>query len=204
MTPYELEELARQTSPALMKKTAALVAVSELPGFDPFFRDRLKEDISETFGTTSNEFNEVMHSKGITKHADIGNAVYGTAVATLAAVGAAAANDVYNIAKRGLTRGTNFKRMMVQSPELAHQYDHKTIQQSFDAIHRFAPEITADPTLAAAAVGQMAGSDPAYKLNIAKQIGEIQKNQGQQLGYGGIKADFSRVRSEPHTGKKGD
>jgi hypothetical protein len=77
------------------------------------------------------------------------------ALAMGGAVGAAAvggiamalAGDMYEAAKRGVTKGRNYKAMMEANPQL-NRMSAKEVQKAFSVLHRFNPEFSGDPTVA--------------------------------------------------------
>jgi hypothetical protein len=54
------------------------------------------------------------------------------------------ATDLYDTAKRGLNKGRNFRHIMLANPELK-KTDKERLHNAYDALHRYAPEFTADP-----------------------------------------------------------
>ncbi len=77
------------------------------------------------------------------------------------AVGAAAAGgialalagDMYDAAKRGITKGRDYTAMMQANPHLQ-KMPAKDVQKAFSVLHRFNPEFAGDPTVAGAWVGR--------------------------------------------------
>lgn len=83
------------------------------------------------------------------------------ALALGGAVGAAAAGgialalagDMYDAAKRGITKGRDYKAMMQANPPLQ-KMPAKEVQKAFSVLHRLNPEFAGDPTVAGAWVGR--------------------------------------------------
>lgn len=91
------------------------------------------------------------------------------AAAGIAAAGGIAmslAGDMYEAAKRGITKSRNYKSMMEANPTLA-EMPAKDVQKAFSVLHRFNPEFSADPTVSGAWVTRQVqmtsgGNDVAY------------------------------------------
>jgi hypothetical protein len=79
----------------------------------------------------------------------------GAAVGTAAAGGIALAlaGDMYDAAKRGITKGRDYKSMMKENPSLQ-RLPAKDVQKAFSVLHRFNPEFASDATVAGAWVGR--------------------------------------------------
>ena len=91
----------------------------------------------------------------------------------LAAMGASTlagsiASDLYDVAKRGLTASSNFKRI-VDSNEQLGAYEKKDVKKAFDTLHRFAPEFTADPSIGGQIIHRMMET-PHDQHNIVKDF----------------------------------
>lgn len=84
-----------------------------------------------------------------------GAATLGGAVGAAAAGGIALAlaGDMYEAAKRGITKGRDYKSMMQANPALKNM-SAKEVQKAFSVLHRFNPEFASDPTVAGAWVGR--------------------------------------------------
>lgn len=84
-----------------------------------------------------------------------GAAALGGAVGAAAAGGIALAlaGDLYDAAKRGITKGRDYKNMMKNNPNLQ-QHPAKEVQKAFSVLHRFNPEFAGDPTVAGAWVNR--------------------------------------------------
>lgn len=79
----------------------------------------------------------------------------GGAVGTAAAGGIALAlaGDLYDAAKRGITKGRDYKAMMKENPALQKE-PAKEVQKAFSVLHKFNPEFAGDPTVAGAWVAR--------------------------------------------------
>lgn len=82
--------------------------------------------------------------------AALGGAVGAAAVGGIAL---ALAGDMYDAAKRGITKGRDYKSMMKENPALQ-RLPAKEVQKAFSVLHRFNPEFASDPTVAGAWVGR--------------------------------------------------
>jgi hypothetical protein len=138
MNPSEILTAAAEAKPELIEKVA--MALFALEHIDPDFASELAGDI-----------------KSITEHtvektaADMsgGLKAFTAAAGGALAVGlaGAVATDLYDAAKRGLTKGLNYKRILDANPDLKKNYDGKDLKNAYGTFHRYAPEFTADPNL---------------------------------------------------------
>jgi hypothetical protein len=153
---------AHDARPDLLEKVATAVAL--LGVIDTDYEQELIQEIRQiveyaTEKTAAADFNR------------FGMAFGGT---LLAGLGASMATDLYDAAKRGLTKGRNFQRVMEANPELK-QFDKKVLKSSFDTLHRYTPEFTADPILGGALMGAIVAS-PANAVSIVKDFTNARKN----------------------------
>lgn len=153
---------AHDARPDLLEKVATAVAL--LGVIDTDYEQELVQEIRQiveyaTEKTAAADFNQ------------FGMALGGT---LLAGLGASMATDLYDAAKRGLTKGRNFQRVMEANPELK-QFDKKVLKSSFDTLHRYTPEFTADPILGGALMGAIVAS-PANAVSIVKDFTNARKN----------------------------
>ena len=136
MDSNEFLTAAYKANPEFLEKTAQALLILEQ--WEPTFAAELAADI-EAITTTTME-----------KVASFGNTVLKGAGAVAAAVsigvGTAVAGDLYDAAKRGLTKGSNLRNILIQHPNLR-LGDKKVLLDSFTTLHRYAPEFTADPVL---------------------------------------------------------
>jgi len=79
--------------------------------------------------------------------------------------------DLYDAAKRGLTKGRNFDRIMDANPNLKRELDRKQMLMAFDALHRYAPDFTADPLIGGALLKQVAELPQMSHKTIIELIG---------------------------------
>lgn len=137
MQAHDILQAANEARPDLISKTASAIAILEKlsPGH--------ASDLAQEMGTI------ISYTSEKTAAADFRNFGMGVAGTLVAGLGTAVASDLYDAAKRGLTKGQNFSRIMEANPELHARFkaDPKAMRMSFDTIHRYAPEFTADPIL---------------------------------------------------------
>lgn len=145
MTPADILSAAYEANPEFVEKTANALFVLEQWGQSEFAAE-LAEDISTITNVT------------LEKTAGLGDAALKAALGAGAAVGVgvagAVAGDLYDAAKRGLTKGNNLKRILVNNPELQ-RGDRKALVRSFNTLHRYAPEFTSDPMLGGQILNRM-------------------------------------------------
>lgn len=65
------------------------------------------------------------------------------------------AGDMYDSVRRGLTKGRNYKNMLLADPSLR-ELPAADVQRAFSVLHRFNPEFASDPTVAASWVKRQA------------------------------------------------
>lgn len=70
--------------------------------------------------------------------------------------------------------------MMVASPDLKH-YDKTELKRSFDTIHRYAPEMTADPMVSTQLVRGLIAS-PENAVGFVKELLQSRKNLADSKG----------------------
>lgn len=79
--------------------------------------------------------------------------------------------DLYDAAKRGFTKGRNFNRIMEANPSLKRELDRKQMLMAFDALHRYAPDFTADPLVGGALLKQLTELPQMSHKTIIELIG---------------------------------
>lgn len=104
---------------------------------------------------------------------DVGNVAKGTAAAmgvmTAGGIAMALAGDLYEAAKRGLTRGRDYKAMLEANPDLAKPSYSTKVKASFGTLHRFNPDFAKDPNVAGQYV-RSAIEIPGSELTSAKDL----------------------------------
>ncbi len=83
-------------------------------------------------------------------------------------VAMALAGDLYEAAKRGLTKSRNYRSMLDENPDLKKMPARK-VQESFNVLHQFNPEFASNPTVAGAFVRKNS-QFPEFDV---KQLGEL-------------------------------
>lgn len=160
------EDLIRQAgavAPELMQKTAAIL--THLEQRDPDTAAVVAREIGEVAGYTY----EKLASYGAVARwgAMVGGGIASGVLSNMA-------GDLYATAKRGLSRQSNFNSILKANPDLK-QFDKKRLQDSFDAIHRYAPEMTADPLVGGSLLKSVA-DNPGNEAVAIKEIITTQKN----------------------------
>lgn len=165
MTLEEALKLADETAPELLMKTAGAVAALEkiAPGFVP--------DVYRGF----EEVAEYVTEKTAANWGGLGASVGG---AVLGGLGVSIAGDLYDVAKRGLSAGRNFRRIMDANPSLKHDVDPARLKPAFDAIHRYAPEMTADPMVGGSLLRAITELPPGSEHSLISNIISARKNLG--------------------------
>jgi len=182
MTPNELLAAAAKANPEFIEKTANAMMVLEQ--WEPAFAKELADDIKTITSVTLEK------TASFTDFAIKG--VVGGAAALGGGVAGAMAGDLYDAAKRGLTKGGNLKRILANNPDLK-KGDRKTLLNSFNTLHRYAPEFTADPMLGGQLLSRMIEL-PHDQANMVKDLltsrktlGDAKRNQfalGKSFGGG--------------------
>lgn len=172
MNTESLLKLANAVSPEKVQETADLLEeLISLGGFE--YEDALKE-INETLSVSM----EKISSPG-SLLSKIPSAVsgYGKTVGAglVGSIAAAVATDLYDAAKRGMSKGNDFRTIMKANPELADQYDLKELKSKFDTLHKFAPEFAGDPNLGGDMLKQVMEL-PHNQMNYIKDLVATRKN----------------------------
>ena len=134
----EILKAAGEAAPELLEKVAKALFVLE--HIDPEFAEDLTAELSTITEYTSEKVSAT----------DLGGPkawALGVAGMVGAGLAGAVATDLYDAAKRGLTKGMNFKRIMEANPDIKRNFDQKDIKKSYDTFHRYAPDFTSDPNL---------------------------------------------------------
>lgn len=168
MNVSEVMSAAYEADPVKMEKVAkALFVVEHIDA-------GLAREMADELAFIADYTVEKTAALNLAPAADVGKKVM-VGAATMAGAGllAAVATDLYDAAKRGLTKGQNFKRIMDANPQFKGQKAQALA--AFNAVHRYAPELTADPLVGGSlmnAIIQM--PDGAY--NTIKDVAGIRKN----------------------------
>lgn len=174
-THAELLQAAAEERPDLLEKVAKTLYVLE--NTDPEEASVLTEKIAAITGVAK----EKIAGEFVDK------ALVGGAGMLLAGLGAAVATDLYDAAKHGLTKTRNFRRIVETTPELQ-QYDQGRVKSVYNALHKFAPEFTADPVLGGAVVANLAaspvGAEHTLLLQMVRARKELQEAKHKQIDFG--------------------
>ncbi len=129
-----------------------------------------KEEItSELDGLMKKAFEMPGWAGGMGKSMASGAGMVGGAVA--AGIAYALAGDMYDAAKRGITKSRNYQAMMSQNPDLK-EMPAKNVQQAFSVLHHFNPEFSSNPIVAGSWVRRQAtyGEDV---LGNTQELGQL-------------------------------
>jgi hypothetical protein len=176
MTNQELIEGVGEAAPDVMEKVAFALSLSEK--LVPEFAQEITDDIQDILEVTHQrmaDFDAMPKTASVGEIA--GKAGLGVATGLGAALFSSLGADMYDAARRGLTKSRNFNAIVRQNPELVHKYDKSTLQKSFNTLHRYGPEFTADPTLGAQLLGAMAETaSSGGNYNVVKDLLGSRKN----------------------------
>lgn len=179
----DLLKLAHEARPDLIDKVAAGLVVLE-----KLFPEEV-EEVKSNLGFVAGKADEGIKTAGSADYKRFGLAVGATVAAGL---GSAVASDLYDVVKRGLSRGRNFKNILNANPDLVKSFDKSQLRASFNVVHRYAPEFTADPTMGGAilhSLSQMPHSEHQIVeklINARKNLIEAKRKQFSTLS---VKAD---------------
>jgi hypothetical protein len=94
-------------------------------------------------------------------------------------VGLALAGDLYDAAKRGITKTRDYKAMLSSNPDLKDK-PARQVQSLFSTLHKFNPEFASDPLVAGSFVRnhvEMANSEQgAVDINVLNSLVSSRKN----------------------------
>lgn len=158
MRTADILQLAHDADPEIMKEAALNLALLERVA--PQFVPEVVEEFQKISQRVSEKTKEAGFLSGVGKNA------IGVAAGTVAAgIGLAIATDLYNSARKGLTKGRNYRRMMESNPELKEleQRDKKRFNTMFGVLHRNAPDLAADPFFSGAFMARTVAADKAVE-----------------------------------------
>ena len=113
------------------------------------FKDEILEDLD---GLMKKAFNMPAFMTGDTARS-VGGGAAAVGGAVAAGIAYALAGDMYDAAKRGITKSRNYKNMMDANPELRKR-PAKDVQKAFSVLQKLNPEFAGEPTIAGAWVGK--------------------------------------------------
>jgi hypothetical protein len=184
MNTAEILYAAEQVRPDLLEKTATALALLER--LSPHHEAQLREELAEITGYTHTK---LAAAAGYGPMSRFGAALGGTLIAGLAG---SMATDMYDAAKRGLTKGTNFRSIMRANPELK-QFDKERLNRSFDALHHYAPEFTANPLLGGSllkSVAEVEGNEHVIIRDLINARKNLQDAKHTQYSPGKVEIDL--------------
>ena len=191
MDHVEILNAANEARPDLVEKTAQ--ALSILDKLAPEFVPEVISDFNEITGVTQ----EKIASAG---SANMKGFALGAAGLAVSGLGAAVASDLYDAAKRGLSKGSNFRRIIAANPDLLEKNQNQDVVKAFNTLHRFAPEFTSDPNLGGQLLSAMT-QIPENQVGIIKDMITARKNlrdtKTKQFGPGPL--ELHQIR--PHKGE---
>jgi hypothetical protein len=162
MTTEEILKVVAEEQPEMMAKIAEILhATSTLfPALVP--------EVMQDFDTICSVVNEKTAASGTPNFRAFAIGAGGAAAGGLLS---AITTDLYDAAKRGLTKGRNFSRIMEFNPNLKREVDKKQLSAAYNALHRFAPDFTADPMVGGALLKQVAELPQMSHKTIFELIG---------------------------------
>lgn len=186
----EILEAAESAQPELMQKTAQALTLIEK------MAPEFMEDVISDFETISSvTLEKVAGVPPIVKEKLLGaGALVGTAIA--AGLGTSIATDLFDAAKRGLTKSRNFKRIMEANPGLKNVAEPKRLKPAFDMVHRYAPDFTSDPMLGGSLITAIVNQPPGHEYNLIKELLGARKNLSDIKGSQ-FRPDFGKLIGGP-------
>ena len=176
MTNQELIEGVGEAAPDVMEKVAFAISLSEK--LVPEFAQEITEDIQDILEVTQQR---MIDYDAMPKTASVGEIAIKAGIGVATGLGAALFSsvgaDMYDAARRGLTKSRNFNAILRENPDLLHKYEKPLLQKSFNTLHRYGPQFTADPTLGAQLLGAMAETSASGgNYNVVKDLLGSRKN----------------------------
>jgi hypothetical protein len=178
MTSQELLKIAHAVEPQKMDSVAAMLFLTEK--LDPEFGKEASEGIQFILERASSGLEKTANEEGMSKAEKFLRSPGGVAAMVVGgpmvgSLGTALATDMYEWARQKLTASGNFKRILKENPHLEESFTKGELRKSFDTLHRFGPEFTADPYLG----GQLlfsATKSPENKTTIIREMLGNRKN----------------------------
>jgi hypothetical protein len=179
MNSTDFLKLASLVKPELIEKTAKALAALEL--VSPEHANELKAEMDAIIARPLQlmEKNAGAASAIASAYGKVPQGVKTVAVlgvgSALAGLGSSIATDLYDAARRKFTSGRNFKRIMDANPELSKGFDKKQLKATFDTLHRYAPDFTADALMGGSLLSAMA-QVPGNEKNFIVELINSRKN----------------------------
>lgn len=206
----QILKLATAADPETMAKTAEALELIER------LAPEFVQDVFDDFETISSYTTEKVAAGAVPSIMGAFKAGANTAIGAAAVVGTAVgaslgshiAADLFDAAKRGLTKSRNYKRIMDANPKLKEEViDKARLKPAFDALHRFAPDFMSDPLLGGSLLKSMANqpSGNEYQLmekliGSRKSLQEIKERQ-MRPDWKGAKELLSKAKSRREPGE---
>ena len=134
----EILQAVQEAEPQMLEKVA--LAIQALEHIDQGFAAELVQELSSITEYTHEKIAGADMAAGWKPWAvGVGGAVAGGLALSVA-------GDLYDAARRGLTKGLHFRRIMNANPDLQ-KFDQTDLKRAYSTFHRYAPEFTADPNL---------------------------------------------------------
>lgn len=163
----ELIEQAAAVRPEVMEKVAAILFVLEQ--HDSATAAEVADEIGKITTYTVEKLASVPgFSAGQRFGMGLGAAVIAGVAGTLSA-------DLYDAAKRGLSKTRNFRAIMGANPEFK-GLDRSRLQSTYNSIHRFAPEFTADPIMGGSLLKSVYDAGPGMDHVMVRELINNRKN----------------------------
>lgn len=164
------DELMQKVAEVAPTHHAFLLKTAEEIKHSPF-NDEITEELA---GLMKLAFQMPGWASQAGKAISMGAAGVGGAVA--AGIAYSLAGDMYEAAKRGITKSRDYRNMLDNNPDLK-QMPAKNVQKAFSVLHKLNPEFAAEPTIAGAWVKRQAtyGEDSFGDANQLKQLIDSRK-----------------------------
>jgi len=200
----QILKLATAADPDTMAKTAEALELIE--HFAPEFVQDVFNDFETISSFTTEKVAAVVPSlkpvQAFLKGMDtaIGAAaVVGTGIA--ASLGSHIAADLFDAAKRGLTKSRNYRRIMDANPKLKEEVtDKQRLKPAFDALHRFAPDFMSDPLLGGSLLKSMANMPHGNEYSLMEKLIGSRKSL-QEVKEKQMRPDWKGARDILNTSK---
>lgn len=154
MNQKEILQAAQDAQPELVKKAAD--HLEKLEKLDPVIAQEVASDFNDITAYASKRVAPKVEKVAAKQGAGMSGFGLALGGSLLAGLGTAVATDLYDAARRGLTKGVNFRRIMEANPDLK-SYDSKRLRESFNTLHRYGSDLTADPLMGGSLLKALAG-----------------------------------------------
>ena len=167
----QMVKLAADAAPILMEKTA--LALQLLERIAPEFVPDVVADFQKISSVADRKTKEAaINVEGV--KGGVGRLADNLAMGVVGGIGIAVASDLYNAARKGLTAGRNWKRMIEANPELRER-SVEEVRTHFNTLQKTAPALASNPQAAGAAVQQLLDIPSNRYHQILTELAEDQK-----------------------------